>query len=294
MFHGSMVALVTPLKDQETVDFDALATLIDWHISEGTHALVPMGTTGEAGTLPPSQQGKVIRFVVEQAKERCPVIAGTYATATDKAIELTHAAIEAGADASLIMTPAYIKPSQNGLIAHYQQIAQAVAIPVILYNVPSRTACDLLPETIAELAAIPNIVGVKEATGSVNRLLAIKELCGDAIDVYSGDDLTARMLMSYGAKGVISVTANVAPGPMAALAEAALAGNLEHACEIDQRLNALHRDLFVEANPIPVKWVLHQLGFIDNQLRLPLTPLADEYHARLREAMGQAGLAAKS
>ena len=222
MFHGSMVALVTPMDSQGMIDYSAVEQLVEWHIEQGTNAIVVAGTTGESATLDDKEKMALTTFVVDHVAERIPVIAGASSTATAHAIALTHEAMEHGADACLIMTPAYIKPTQEGLYQHYRAIAKTSALPLIMYNVPSRTACDLLPETIARLSEIANIIGIKEATGDLERLIQIKSLCGDSLDVYSGDDFTAKSLMLNGAKGVISVAANVVPKLMSQLCQSAL------------------------------------------------------------------------
>ncbi|WP_419418913.1 4-hydroxy-tetrahydrodipicolinate synthase [Legionella sp. D16C41] len=286
MFRGSMVALVTPLEN-DTVDVGRLRELVEFHIEAGTHAIVAAGTTGEAATLNSEEKRLVIRTVIEQARERIPVIAGTAANATKECIQLTKMAMECGAHAALIMTPAYIKPTQEGLYQHYSHIAAAVPIPLILYNVPSRTACDLLPETVARLAQISNIVGIKEATGKLERLKDIERLCNCSLDIYSGDDDTAAEWLLAGARGVISVTANVVPKEMAALCEAGLAGERDQVSSINRQLQPLHRLLFSEANPIPTKWALSKMGLIANELRLPLTPLSKEYQVPLEQALNQ-------
>ena len=290
MFQGSMVALVTPMHENGDVDAQSLQKLIDFHIDNGTSAIVSMGTTGESATLDTKEHCAVIRQTVEYVNKRIPVIAGTGANSTSEAIELTQCAMESGADACLLVTPYYNKPTQHGLIKHHQVIADKVAIPQILYNVPGRTACDMLPETIAELATVPNIIGVKEATGDLSRLSRILELCGDKMDVYSGDDATGTDFMLQGGKGVISVTTNVAPRLMADMCEAALAGNAEKAHNINRPLELLHDRLFLEANPIPVKWALAEMGMIGSGIRLPLTVLSEQYHEPVREALRQAGL----
>lgn len=290
MFQGSMVALVTPMLENGDVDAASFEKLIDFHIENGTSAIVSMGTTGESATLDTPQHCAVIRQTVEYVNKRIPVIAGTGANSTTEAIELTQCAQEAGADACLLVTPYYNKPTQHGLVLHHQAIAEKVAIPQILYNVPGRTAVDMLPETIAELADVPNIIGVKEATGDLSRLSRILELCGDKMDVYSGDDATGTDFMLQGGKGVISVTTNVAPKAMAEMCKAALAGNAEKAHEINKPLQLLHERLFLEANPIPVKWALAEMGMMGLGIRLPLTVLSEEYHEPVREALRHAGL----
>jgi 4-hydroxy-tetrahydrodipicolinate synthase len=290
MFHGSMVALVTPMREDGALDNDSLAALIEFHISQGTDAIVAVGTTGESATLDEAEHCAVIRDVVQMARGRIPVIAGTGANSTTEAITLTRCAREAGADACLLVTPYYNKPTQEGLYRHFRAVAEAVPIPQILYNVPGRTACDMLPETVQRLCRISNIVGIKEATGDLERAQEILDRCGETLDLYSGDDATAREIILLGGRGVISVTANVAPGLMREMAAAALAGDRDEARAIDTRLAALHKDLFVESNPIPVKWALSQMGMIPPGIRLPLTPLAEEYHDRVRAALRQAGV----
>ncbi|MDH5392845.1 MAG: 4-hydroxy-tetrahydrodipicolinate synthase [Gammaproteobacteria bacterium] len=290
MFQGSMVALVTPMHENGDVDHASLEKLIDFHIENGTSAIVSMGTTGESATLDTKQHCAVIRYTVEYVNKRLPVIAGTGANSTTEAIELTRCAQDAGADACLLVTPYYNKPTQHGLIRHHQVIADAVAIPQILYNVPGRTAVDMLPETIAALADVPNIIGVKEATGDLSRLATILQLCGDKLDVYSGDDATGTDFLLQGGKGVISVTNNVAPKAMAEMCKAALAGDAKKAHEINSTLSLLHERLFIESSPIPVKWALAEMGMIELGIRLPLTVLSEQYHEPVREALRQAGL----
>ena len=280
MFRGSIVALVTPLLDGK-LDLPRLRALVEFHIRAGTYALVAAGTTGESGTLSYDEKCLVIKTVVEAAAERIPVIAGTAANSTQDCIKLTDFAMSCGAHAALIMTPAYIKPTQEGLFQHYKAIAEAVHIPIILYNVPSRTGCDLLPDTVIRLAAISNIIGIKEATGKLTRLKALLKGVEGRLDVYSGDDPTAAAWILHGAKGVISVTANVAPKLMAKLTDAALDKDKKLTKKLQSELLPLHQALFVESNPIPTKWALEQMGLITNELRLPLTKLSTEYHERL-------------
>lgn len=289
MFRGSMVALVTPLY-QDEVDIEKLRELVEFHIHAGTTAIIAAGTTGEAGTLTFEEKCLVIKTVVEAAKERIPVIAGTAANATKSCIQLTDYAMKCGAHGALIMTPAYIKPTQEGLYQHYSQIAHEVAIPIILYNVPHRTACDLLPETVIRLSEISNIIGIKEATGQLTRLESIIKNVHGSFDVYSGDDLTAAEWMLAGAKGVISVTANVAPKQMAKLCDAAIDGNRDLCLEINEQLKLLNQFLFVESNPIPVKWAMSQMGLLKDELRLPLTSLNVAHHQALRNALHVLGL----
>jgi len=290
MFRGSMVALVTPMREDGSVDDECLRSLVEWHIEQGTDAIVAMGTTGESATLDEEEHCRVIRRVVEFAAKRIPVIAGTGANSTTEAISLTRCAKEAGADACLLVTPYYNKPTQHGLYLHHKAVAEAVAIPQILYNVPGRTACDMKPETAARLAEIPNIVGLKEATGDLSRVAALRQGCGPDFGLFSGDDATAREFMLLGGNGVISVTSNLVPAAMHRLCAAALAGDAAGAEAIDRALAGLHRDLFLEANPIPVKWALAEMGRIPRGIRLPLTWFSEQYHDTLRRSMKQAGL----
>ena len=285
MFHGSMVALVTPMQQDGALDEAALLALVEWHIEQGTDAIVAVGTTGESATLDHKEHCHVIKLVVDKAAGRIPIIAGTGANSTTEAISLTRCAMEMGVDACLLVTPYYNKPTQEGLYLHHKAVAEAVPVPQILYNVPGRTACDMLPATVARLADIPNIVGIKEATGDIERAREILAMCGDKIDLYSGDDATALDCILAGAKGDISVTANVAPKAMHEMCAAALAGDEAKAREINTPLEGLHENLFLEANPIPVKWALSEMGKMQSGTRLPMTVLADEYHARLRQAM---------
>ncbi len=290
MFQGSMVALVTPMHEDGVLDFDALERLVEFHIDNGTDAIVSVGTTGESPTLDEKEHCQVIRTTVDLVRGRIPVIAGTGSNSTREAIDLSRAAMASGADACLLVTPYYNKPTQEGLYLHYKAIAEEVAIPHILYNVPGRTACDLLPATVERLSRIANIVGIKEATGDLERVHQILQSCGDALDVYGGDDATARELMLMGGKGVISVTANVAPKAMHEMCAAAIAGEREQAERLDAPLAGLHEKLFVEANPIPVKWALAEMGLIGPGIRLPLTPLSAQHHDSVRQAMRQAGV----
>lgn len=290
MFHGSMVALVTPMQADGVVDDDALDRLVDFHVENGTDAIIAVGTTGESATLDEKEHCDVIRRVVDRAAGRIPVIAGTGANSTREAIDLTRCAMEAGADACLLVTPYYNKPTQEGLYLHFRAVAEAVSIPQILYNVPGRTAVDMLPETVVRLADISNIVGIKEATGDLARGQEILARCGDKLDLYSGDDATAMELILAGAKGDISVTANVAPRDMHEMCAAALRGDRLEAERINNQLMPLHQNLFLEANPIPVKQALVEMGLIAEGIRLPLTPLAESCRAPLREAMRQAGV----
>ena len=290
MFHGSMVALVTPMAEDGALDFPALDELVDFHVENGSQAIVAVGTTGESATLDFDEHCEVVARVVQRAAGRIPVIAGTGSNATREAIELTRCAEQAGADACLLVTPYYNKPTQEGLYLHYKAVADAVPVPQILYNVPGRTACDLLPETVARLADIPNIVGLKEATGDMGRARRILDDCGDRLDLFSGDDATALDLMLLGGKGVISVTANVAPRLMAEMCRCARDGEPERAAGINDRLMGLHKALFVESNPIPVKWAVHRMGLMGPGIRLPLTPLSAAQHGTVEAAMQAAGV----
>lgn len=284
MFKGSIVALITPMQNDE-VDVPRLRELVEYHIEMGTHGIVAAGSTGEAGTLSHEEKLLVIRTVVEQAKERIPVIAGTAMNSTRDCIQLTQEAMACGAHAALIMTPSYIKPTQEGLFQHYSAVAKAVAIPIILYNVPGRTACDLLPETVARLAKISNIIGIKEATGQMTRLQQILRLSEGSIDVFSGDDFTAVSWMLAGAKGNISATANVVAKLMAKMCDCALDGDHAASLRIHDQLMPLNELLFIETNPIAIKWAVSKMGLIRNEIRLPLTQLSAEHHAALEQMM---------
>jgi 4-hydroxy-tetrahydrodipicolinate synthase len=289
MVQGSLVAIVTPMLADGRVDETAFRRLVDWHVEQGTDAIVAVGTTGESATLDESEHCAAIALVVEQAAGRIPVIAGTGANSTTEAITLTRCAKEAGADACLLVTPYYNKPTQEGLYRHHRAVAEAVDIEQILYNVPGRTAVDMLPETVARLAGVGNIVGVKEATGDLERITRLRELVPDSFAIYSGDDATAREAILRGANGDISVTANVAPAAMHAMCAAALSGDAAGAAELDAPLAGLHSGLFVESNPIPVKWALAEMGRIGPGIRLPLTPLSEACHERVRAALRAAG-----
>lgn len=290
MITGSMVALVTPMQADGSIDWSSMEALVEWHIEEGTNAIVAVGTTGESATLDCDEHIEVIRRVVSWVRGRIPVIAGTGANSTREAIELTQAAKEAKVDACLLVTPYYNKPTQEGLFLHHKAIAEAVAIPQMLYNVPGRTACDMLPETALRLSHIPNIVAIKEATGDLERARAILENAPADFFVYSGDDETAVELILMGGKGDISVTANVAPRAVAEMNHLALAGKAAEARAINQRLLPVHDAMFLEANPIPVKWALAEMGRIPRGIRLPLTPLSSAHHDRVRTALSDAGI----
>ena len=290
MITGSIVALVTPMRADGAVDHEALAKAVDRVIEAGSAAIVSVGTTGESATLDVDEHTEVIRRTIDVAAGRVPIIAGTGANSTAEAIHLTAAAKAAGADAALLVTPYYNKPPQEGLYRHFKAVAEAVDIPQILYNVPGRTAVDMLPSTVERLADVPGIVGIKEAKGDLDRVRELVALGLPDFALYSGDDATARDSILLGFDGDISVTANVAPEGMARMCAAALAGDAETAAAIDADLAALHRALFVEPNPIPVKWALAELGLIDEGIRLPLVPLDPAFHAEVRAAIKAAGL----
>jgi 4-hydroxy-tetrahydrodipicolinate synthase len=287
---GSLVAIVTPMNEDGSLDLDGMRRLIDFHVSEGTDAIVVVGTSGESPTVSFDEHHELISLTVEHVAGRIPVIAGAGGNSTAEAIELTQYARKAGADAALSVVPYYNKPTQEGLYQHFRSVAEAVDIPVILYNVPGRTVADLANETTLRLAQIPNIVGIKDATGSFDRACELIARAPQGFSVYSGDDASACGTLLMGGKGNISVVANVAPRMMHEMCAAALAGDLCKARELHFRMLALHRQLFCEANPIPVKWACQQLGLIKGGIRLPLTPLAAENHERVRAAMRQAGL----
>jgi 4-hydroxy-tetrahydrodipicolinate synthase len=290
MFHGSIVALVTPMRADGSLDVPALRRLIDFQLENGTNAIVAVGTTGESATLDHTEHLEVIRISLDQVSGRVPVIAGTGANSTTEAVELTRQAKQLGADACLLVTPYYNKPTQEGLYRHYKAVADAVEIPQILYNVPGRTACDMLPETVERLADHPNIVGLKDATGNLERARDLIQRCGKKMDIFSGDDATALELILLGGDGNISVTANVAPRAMSDLCSAARNGDEQGARKINDRLMELHKKLFVESNPIPVKWALEEMDLIDSGIRLPLTPLSPAFHEAVRGAMRSAGV----
>ncbi len=288
MIQGSIVALVTPMNNDGSVDEDSLKKLVEFHIGQGTDALVAVGTTGESATLDEDEHCHVVRLVVEAAAARIPVIAGTGANSTAEAITLTEKAKQAGADACLLVTPYYNKPTQDGLYLHHKAIAEAVDIPQILYNVPGRTACDMLPETIERLSRIDNIVGVKEATGDLLRAKRIRELCGEDFALFSGDDGTSCEFCLAGGNGTITVTGNVAPCLVHKMIMAAIDGNREAALAIDAKLTGLHKQLFIQSNPIPVKWAVAKMGLMGEGIRLPLTPLTEDCFAAVEKAMQQA------
>ncbi len=293
MLTGSLVALVTPMLPDGSLDLPRFRALVDWHVDQGTDALVIVGTTGESPTVDPEEHCLLIRTAVEQAAGRIPVVAGTGANSTTEAIELTRCAKSVGAVAGLSVAPYYNKPGQEGLYRHFRSIAEAVDLPMILYNVPGRTASDIGNDTVLRLAQVPGIVGIKDATGNIERGSALLKAAPADFAVYSGDDASGMCLILLGGKGIISVTANVAPRPMHEMCAAALAGDLATARKINFRLLDLHRKLFVEANPIPVKWALAEMGRIDTGIRLPLTSLAAPQHDTIRAALRAAGVLQK-
>ncbi len=289
MIQGSIVALVTPMTEDGAVDNASLKKLIEFHIEQGTDALVAVGTTGESATLDDDEHCHVIKTVVDCVAGRIPVIAGTGANCTREAIHLTQKAKQAGADACLLVTPYYNKPTQEGLYLHYKAVAEAVDIPQILYNVPGRTACDMVPETVGRLAKITNIVGVKEATGKLERVKQIRDLCGDDFAIYTGDDATSCEFCLLGGNGSITVTGNVAPKLVHEMLAAAMRGDRKTAEAIDAKLVGLHSSLFIQSNPIPVKWAVAEMGLMSKGIRLPLTWLTEDCFETVREAMYRAG-----
>ena len=294
MFQGSMVAVATPMQKgnapETPLDKESLAALVEFHIENKTDAIIAVGTTGESATLNNEEHCEVIRQVVEFVNGRIPVIAGTGANSTTEAIHLTQCAKDAGADACLLVTPYYNKPTQEGLYLHYKAVAEAVSIPQILYNVPGRTACDMLPETIGRLSKVDNIIGIKEATADLSRVETIRSLCPDDFMLVSGDDATTKEFILQGGDGVISVTANVAPRVMHDMCELAKKGDRDAATKIDETLTGLHEHLFIESNPIPTKWALHKMGLIQAGIRLPLTWMTENSEDVLVKAMKQANV----
>src|SRR6478609_6330617 len=289
MITGSLVAIVTPMKAGGELDLAAFRKLIDWHVAEGTDGIVVVGTTGESPTVNFDEHKELIRLAVQHARGRKPIIAGTGGNSTAEAIELTESAKKAGATACLSVVPYYNKPPQEGLYRHFRKIAETVDLPMIVYNVPGRTVADLSNDTTLRLAEVPGIVGIKDATGNLDRGTELLRRKPKSFRVYSGDDATGIALMLLGGDGVISVTSNVAPRLMHEMCVAALGGNAAQAVALNNRLLGLHRHLFCEANPIPVKWAVQQLGLMQGGIRLPLTPLAPQFHELVREAMQQAG-----
>src|SRR4051812_40069455 len=290
MIQGSIVAIVTPMQADGSLDLPGLRNLIDWHIAEGTDGIVIVGTTGESPTVSVEEHCELIKVAVEHTAKRIPVIAGTGGNSTAEAIELTHFAKKVGADASLQVVPYYNRPTQEGMFQHFRKIAESVDLPVILYNVPGRTVADMSNQTILRLAQVPGIIGVKDATGNIGRGSDLIRLAPKSFAVYSGDDLTAMALMFCGAKGNISVTANIAPRAMHQLCAAAIRGDVAAAVKINNRMLPLHNRLFVEPNPVPVKWAMVQMGLIQSGMRLPLAPLGAEYHDTVKAALREAGV----
>ncbi len=289
MYRGSIVALVTPMTADGAVDFEALEALIEWHVAEGTHGIVPMGTTGESATLDTPEHLMVIRRTIEVVAGRIPVIAGTGSNSTQESIHQTQEAERMGADACLLVTPYYNRPTQEGLYRHYRAIAEVTHIPLVLYNVPPRTACDLLPETVARLAEVERIVGIKEACGDPERVAAIRERVPESFFVLSGEDAQTLRMMELGAVGTISVTANVLPHMMSDFCSAFLEGDFETAKRLDEQLQPIHQILFVEPNPTAAKWALYEMGKIDRGIRLPLIELSERHRPELRECLARVG-----
>ena len=290
MITGSIVAMITPMQLGGDIDWTALEQLIDYHIEAGTAALGVAGTTGESATLSVLEHCELVRFVVRQVAGRIPVVAGTGSNSTFEAVELTVAAAEAGADYSLLVTPYYNRPTQEGLYQHFCKVAETVNIPIILYNVPGRTAVDLANDTVLRLSKIDNIVALKDATGDVSRGASLIQQLPATFAVYSGDDLTALELMRHGAKGSISVTANIAAEDVASMCRLVFDGDFTGAEEINQRLSGLNEALFLESNPVPLKWAMAELGVISSDIRLPLVPLSENCQSIVRKAMKKAGL----
>ena len=291
MITGSLVAIVTPMHEDGRLDLTAFRKLIDWHVAEGTDGLVVVGTTGESPTVDFDEHKELIRIAIEHARGRIPVIAGTGGNSTAEAIELTESARQAGATACLSVVPYYNKPTQEGMYRHFRKIAETVDLPMVLYNVPGRTVADLQNDTVLRLAQVPGIIGIKDATANLERGSDLVRRAPRNFAIYSGEDSTALPLILLGGQGVISVTANVAPRAMREMCAAALVGDVKKARELNLRLLPLHQKLFVEANPIPVKWALAQMGLIEPGLRLPMTPLAEKFHDTVRDALREAGIA---
>ena len=290
MFHGSIVALVTPMATDNAVDFKSLQCLVEWHINAGTDAILILGTTGESPTILDAEREQIIKRIVDQVDSRIPVIAGTGSNATAHTIELTRRAMECGVDACVLVTPYYNKPTQEGLYRHFKAVADAVPVPQILYNVPSRTGCDLLPETVIRLTTLPNIIGIKEASGEVDRVKTILNGCEDAFDIYAGNDDVGLEILLTGGKGIISVTANVAPALMHELCVAAISGKVDVAKRLNNQLTNLYKALAVETNPIPCKWALTRMGKIHQGIRLPLVSLSEQHQVTVLDALNKCHL----
>jgi 4-hydroxy-tetrahydrodipicolinate synthase len=287
---GSIVALITPMHEDGSVDYDALRRLIDWHIAEGTDCIGVVGTTGESPTVTVEEHCEIIRVAVEHAKGRVPIMAGTGGNSTREAIELSRFAKKVGADCTLSVVPYYNKPSQEGIYAHFKAIAEAVDVPMVLYNVPGRTVADMLPETTLRLAHVPGVIGIKEATGNIERACTLIKNAPKGFSVYSGDDPTAVALMLLGGHGNVSVTANVAPRAMHELCKAAIAGNAKEAAQIHLKLLPLHKNLFIESSPTPTKWALSRLGKCGATVRLPILPLTSAGQSAVEQALRESGL----
>lgn len=290
MIQGSIVAIVTPMHADGSLDLPGLRKLIDWHIAEGTDGIVIVGTTGESPTVSVDEHCELIQVAVEHTAKRIPIIAGTGGNSTSEAIELTQFAKDVGADASLLVVPYYNRPTQEGMYQHFKKIAEAVDLPAILYNVPGRTVADMANETILRLAQVPGVIGIKDATGNVGRGIDLMRLAPKDFLVYSGDDASAMALMFCGAKGNISVTANIAPRGMHQLCDAAINQRIDEAIAINNKLFPLHNKLFIEPNPVPLKWAMAEIGLIGPGMRLPIVPLAAEYHDIVRAAMRESGV----
>ncbi|MCH8552230.1 MAG: 4-hydroxy-tetrahydrodipicolinate synthase [Natronospirillum sp.] len=290
MIKGSTVALVTPMNEDRSISWESLEQLLEFHIENGTQGIVSVGTTGESATLTIAEHKSVIKFTVEYCRGRIPVLAGTGANNTMEAVELTKTAAEAGADMTLSVVPYYNKPSQEGLYQHFKTIAAAADLPLMLYNVPGRTVTDMSNETVARLARIPNIVGIKDASADISRVQAIKSMAGQDFAMYSGDDATSLEFLLAGGDGVVSVTTNVSPKAMQSMCMAAIEGNRDLAERLDASLQPLHKNLFVESNPVPVKWALNLMGLIPPGIRLPLVPLAEQYHEQVKQALIDSGV----
>ena len=290
MIKGSIVAIVTPMHPDGSLDVPCLRQLIDWHIAEGTDGIVIVGTTGESATVSVDEHCALIKIAVEHSAGRIPIIAGTGGNSTEEAIKLTGYAKDIGADAALLVVPYYNRPTQEGMYRHFKAIAEAVDLPIILYNVPGRTVADMANETVLRLSAIANIVGLKDATGNIGRGTELLRMVPKSFAVYSGDDASAMALMLCGGAGNISVTANVAPRAMHALCAAAISGNIAEAIAINNQVMVLHTKLFVEPNPVPVKWAMAEMGLMPAGLRLPLVPLAADFHDTVRAALREAGV----
>ena len=291
MITGSLVAIVTPMHEDGRLDFGTFQRLIDWHVAEGTDGIVVVGTTGESPTVDFDEHKELIRLAVQHSRGRIPIIAGTGGNSTAEAIELTESARKAGATACLSVVPYYNKPTQEGLYRHFRKIAETVDLPMILYNVPGRTVADLQNDTVLRLAQVPGIIGIKDATANIERGTDLIRRLPRSFAIYSGEDATGLAMILLGGHGVISVTANVAPKPMHQMCAAALVGDVKKARELNLKLLPLHQRLFVEANPIPVKWALAEMGMIGHGLRLPLSPLSERFHQAVRDALHEAGIA---